>query len=218
MSGPDAVAKVLRAIPGYVTQFQKAFPGEPQPVTFENFARAVGAYERTLATPSRFDAWLQGDAKALTEQEQAGLSLFLDAGCAGCHQGEGVGGSMFQKFGLVLPVPLLKDTGRYEVTKVEADRFFFKVPSVRNVEKTAPYFHDASAQTLTEAIRMMGTHQLGRALEDAEVQSIVAFLKSLSGTPPKGSATPPALPPSGALPREKPGTTAERSPADAPRR
>ncbi len=197
MGGAEAVGTVLRSIPGYAALFQKAFPGDKEPITFENFARAIGAYERTLSTPSRFDAWLEGDAKALTDQEKAGLSLFLDTGCTTCHQGEGVGGSMFQKFGLVLPVPLLKDAGRYDVTKQEADRFFFKVPSLRNVEKTAPYFHDASAATLTEAIKVMGKHQLGKELGDAEVQSIIAFLKSLTGQASKEAITPPAPLPAG---------------------
>lgn len=199
MATADAATaeKILRSIPGYAPMFAKAFPGEKEPVTFDNFAKAVGAYERTLATPSRFDAFLKGDAKALTDAEKAGLTAFMDTGCTACHMGEGVGGGMYQKFGLVSPVPGLKDEGRFAVTKKDADKFFFKVPSLRNIEKTAPYFHDSSAKTLEDAITVMAKHQLGKDLKKEEVASIATFLKALTGEAPKAALVAPKLPPSG---------------------
>ena len=182
MGMPDAdyVVKVLKGIPGYAPLFRAAFPGEPDPITYDNVARAIGAFERRLVTPSRFDDFLNGRTDALTDAEVAGLSTFLETGCPTCHMTATVGGKMFQKIGLVHPYPTA-DLGRYEVTKNEADKYFFKVPSLRNVAKTGPYFHDGSVKTLPEAVRKMAWHQLGKQLSDADVQSIVVFLGSLTG-------------------------------------
>jgi cytochrome c peroxidase len=199
MALPDAATaeKVLKSIPGYAPLFAKAFPGEADSVTFENFAKAVGAFERTLSTPSRFDAFLNGDEKALNASELQGLTKFMELGCISCHQGEGVGGSMYQRLGYALPVAQLKDQGRFEATKKEADRFFFRVPSLRNVAKTAPYLHDGSIATLPEMVKYMAKYQLNRELSDDDVKSLVTFLNSLTGTLPKAAIAKPNLPPSG---------------------
>lgn len=194
MKGAGAVEKRLSAIPGYVAAFKKAFPGEKNPVTFDNFAKAIGAFERKLVTPSPWDQFLAGNAKALTDKEKQGFRTFVETGCPTCHTGVYVGGSMFQKLGLVKPWPDQKDQGRFKVTKKDQDRMMFKVPSLRNVAETAPYFHDASAKTLEQAVRMMAEHQLGKKLDDAQVASIVAWLKSLTGTIPEAYIKKPALP------------------------
>lgn len=195
MAMPDAAAveAVLRAIPGYVTAFAAAFPGESEPVTLDNAARAIGAFERGLVTPSAFDRFLDGDATALNAQQLAGLQVFLESGCGACHNGVAIGGGMFQKLGLVKPFETA-DVGRAETTKNEADRFFFKVPSLRNIEKTAPYFHDGKVADLDGAVRLMAEHQLGKTLSDTQVAAIRSFLGSLTGTIPAEYIAPPQLP------------------------
>ncbi len=198
MKDPAAVDTVLRSIPGYAPLFAKAFPGEKDPVGFDNAAKAIGAFERTLVTPSRFDRFLAGDEKALTEPEQKGLETFISAGCVTCHNGEGVGGGSFMKLGLARPVEGLKDNGRFDVTHDEADRFVFRVPSLRNVEKTGPYLHDGSLGTLKETVGFMSLHQLGRPLTVDQTQSIVTFLGALTGPlPPKALIAPPRPLPKG---------------------
>lgn len=179
----EAVARI-KAKPAYADKFEKAFPGEKDPITYNNMGKAIGAFERTLLTPSRFDQYLGGKLSALTAAEKAGLKTFLDSGCVACHSGALLGGHMYQKLGLVKPYRT-KDLGRFEVTKNEADKYFFKVPSLRNVAKTGPYFHDGSVKTLGEAVKLMGAHQLGRDLSDADVNSIVTFLGSLTADLPK---------------------------------
>lgn len=195
-----AAAKVegtLRSIPGYVELFKKVFPEVPQPVTLANAAAAIGAFERKLVTPSRWDKFLAGDPAAMTDDELVGFGKFLSAGCNACHMGTLLGGGMFQKAGLVKPWPSETDAGRFDVTKQDTDRMLFKVPSLRNVEKTAPYFHDGSAATLEDAIRTMGRHQLGLELPDADIASVATFLKALTGTIPQDYVKAPDLPPSG---------------------
>ena len=184
MGMPDAeyVLKVLNSIPGYQTLFAKAFPGEKDPISYDNFGRAIGAFERRLTTPSPFDAFLGGQLDALSAEQVAGLAMFMDVGCPTCHMGPTVGGLMFQKLGAVNPYETA-DTGRQEVTKKESDKHFFKVPSLRNSAETGPWFHDGSVTSLDEAIRLMAWHQLGKKLEPADVASIAAFLKSLTGKP-----------------------------------
>ena len=196
MPDPTRVLATLQSIPGYLPLFQAAFPGEATPITYDNVGKAIGAFERKLSTPSRWDNFLKGDDKALTGAEKAGLQTFVETGCPTCHQGALVGGSMFQKAGLVKPWPNLKDEGRFAVTKTDADRMFFKVPSLRNITQTAPYFHDGSVATLPEAIKLMARHQLGKELDDAKVQSIAAFLDALTGELPKDLIAAPTLPPS----------------------
>ena len=193
-----AIETVLRSIPGYAPIFKKAFPDDKEPVTAANAAKAIGAFERTLVTPSRFDKFLGGEATALTEEEKAGLAKFLDVGCATCHQGKFVGGSQFEKLGKAKPwTGKTDDVGHMKVTKDEAEKLVFKVPSLRNIEKTAPYFHDGSIATLDEAVKLMARHQLGKELSDGDVKSIVTFLKSLTGDLPKDRIAKPELPPSG---------------------
>jgi cytochrome c peroxidase len=198
MAMPDgaAVVRVVKSMPEYVEAFRAAFPAAKDPVTFENVGRAIGAFERGLTTPSRWDDFLQGNKAALSEAEIDGFKAFTNLGCMVCHTGELIGGSMYQKVGAVVPWPNQTDPGRYVVTKNEADRMMFRVPTLRNVARTAPYFHDGSAKTLPDAVRMMGKHQLGIDLKDAETTSIVAWLESLTGALPTAYIEPPALPPS----------------------
>jgi len=196
MAMPDApaVVTVLQKIPGYVTAFHAAFPEDPSPVTYDNVARAIGAFERKLTTPSRWDKYLEGNRAALSEPELKGLKLFTDLGCMTCHTGEFVGGSMFQKVGVAAPWPKQADQGRYEVTKLDSDRMIFKVPSLRDVAKTGPYFHDGSVKTLEEAVTLMGRHQIGEELGADDVTSIVTWLNSLTGELPTKYIQPPRLP------------------------
>jgi len=198
------VVERIKSIPEYVELFKKAFPEEKDPITYENIAKAIAAFERTLLTPSRFDKFLQGDLNALTKEEKEGLKTFIEVGCITCHRGKGVGGDMFQKFGLVKPYyEVIKykdkkqiDVGRYAITKNEGDKYVFKVPSLRNVTRTYPYFHDGSVWSLEEAVKIMAEIQLGRKLTDDEVKKIVAFLKSLEGEIPEDALELPVLPPS----------------------
>ena len=194
MPSAQAVERVIKSIPGYGEPFKQAFPGEQNPVTFDNVARAIAAFERRLTTPSRWDRYLSGDKQALTASEVDGLKLFTNIGCMVCHTGEVLGGNSYQRVGAVEPWPSQKDAGRYEVTKLETDRMLFKVPGLRNIAKTAPYFHDGSAQTLPDAVKMMGRHQLGLDLQKREVDAIVTWLNSLTGDLPTAYIAAPELP------------------------
>lgn len=200
-----AVVDRVTGIAGYAPQFEAAFPNEPRPISAQNIAKAIGAFERTLMTPSPFDAYLAGGREALSPTARAGLAKFINTGCVTCHNGVGVGGGMYQKFGVVEdywkatgsdPV----DKGRADVTKDPADLYVFRVASLRNVAMTPPYFHDGSVATLPEAVKVMARVQLGVALGDADVREIVAFLKSLTGELPADFATAPSLPPGAVVP------------------
>ena len=179
----------LRELP-YASAFADAFPGQADPVTFDNAAAAIAAFERTLVSTSRFDEWLRGDETALTPSEQRGLDRFIDLGCTACHVGPGVGGGRFVKSGVVNPYPHEADEGRFAVTGREVDRFVFKVPSLRNAMLTAPYFHDGKVATLAEAVDLMAYMQLGRKLGDDEIREILEFISALSDRP-RTTATPP---------------------------
>lgn len=196
MAMPDQkrVLAVLKSMPEYVAAFQKAFPGEKDPVSYNNVGKAIGAFERKLVTAGRWDKFLGGDSSALTAEEKAGLATFLNSGCQNCHTGAYLGGSMFQKLGVAKPWDKPGDPGRFAVTSQESDRMVFKVPSLRNIEKTAPYFHDGSIATLEEATMRMADHQLARQLTNDEVKSIVTFLKSLTGELPGDYIKKPELP------------------------
>jgi len=194
MPSGDAVVARLAAIPGYVAAFSAAFPGDAKPLTYEHVGSAIGAFERKLVTPSRWDRYLAGDHTALTSEEAAGFKVFTDIGCMTCHTGELVGGSMFQKVGVQRAWPNQTDQGRINVTKAPSDAMLFKVPSLRNVAKTAPYFHDGSAKTLPEAVKMMAQYQLAEDLSDDDINSIIAWLGALTGDLPKDYITPPTLP------------------------
>ncbi len=198
---PDnaSVEKVLKGMKEYVTLFKAAFPQDKDPVTVENFAKAVGAFERTLMSPAPFDDFLQGNAKALTDQQKRGLSTLLDTGCMTCHFSPYLGGQLYQKFGVFEPYQKYTksaqvDEGRFAVTKNEADKFVFKVPVLRNVAMTPPYFHDGSVDRLVDAVTIMAKIQLGRDLTAAQADDITAFLHSLTGKIPASLLNAPVLP------------------------
>ncbi|HKU98621.1 MAG TPA: cytochrome c peroxidase [Vineibacter sp.] len=206
---PDekAVLDRLAAIPGYAPLFKAAFPDEPDPVSALNIASAIGAYERTLMTPAPFDAYLTGDIQALGPSARAGLDTFISTGCVACHNGVGVGGSQYRKFGMLEDYWMatnsrIVDKGRIEVTKDSDDLYVFRVPSLRNVARTPPYFHDGSVFSLRDAVRIMARIQLGVELAETDVSDIVVFLESLTGELPATFSTVPALP-SGAVAPEK---------------
>lgn len=179
MPNAAAVEAVLRAAPEYRDPFAAAFPGETEPMSLRNTARALAAFERTLRTRDRFDDFLKGDLDALSHREAAGLQLFLKTGCTTCHNSPTIGANQYQLLGLVKAWET-KDEGRFAVTKNEEDRRKFKVPSLRNSVSTGPYFHDGSVDRLDEAVKKMAWHQLGKELTDDEIASIVAFLGALA--------------------------------------
>ncbi|WP_417913409.1 cytochrome-c peroxidase [Candidatus Electronema sp. TJ] len=185
---------VVKSIPGYVTEFKQVYGDDS--INIDRMTDAIAEFEKTLVTPnSRFDKWLLGDAKALTDQELAGYKLFKESGCVSCHYGTSVGGGTFHKMGMVEEYKTSSPAeGRKAVTGKDEDRLMFKVPNLRNVELTYPYFHDGEAATLSKAVETMGRLQLGKKLTDEENAQIVAFLKSLTGEQP--SFTLPILPPS----------------------
>ncbi|MHB8077998.1 MAG: cytochrome-c peroxidase [Candidatus Krumholzibacteriia bacterium] len=194
-----AVAKVLKGMKGYVALFQAAFPNDQDPVTADNFGLAVGAFERTLVTPAPFDDFMRGDAAALAAQQQRGLGTFLDTGCMACHMGPYVGGQLYQKFGVFEPYAKYTrsqpvDEGRFAVTRSPADMFVFKVPVLRNVAETPPYFHDGSVDRLADAVTIMARIQLAKDLTPAQAGDVVAFLASLTGRIPDALLTVPVLP------------------------
>lgn len=196
MPSEQAVIALLKSVPGYAPLFKAAFPERREPITYDGMADAIGAFERRLITPGRFDRFLQGDLAALRAAEQAGLAEFMSTGCTACHNGAAVGGASFQKLGAVKPYDT-KDVGREKVTKNAADRFVFRVPSLRNIARTGPWFHDGSVETLDEAIALMARHQLGRELTAQQIASIASFLGSLTGEIPTTYVAKPELPKSG---------------------
>ncbi len=180
----------LAGIEEYQAAFAEVFPKEKNPIKYSNVQKAIAAFERKLVTPSPFDAYLAGDDKALTDAEKAGLDKFISVGCIACHSGNLLGGTMYQKFGTFSNYweatgsdPI--DEGRFEVTQNEADKYMFKVPSLRNIAGTFPYFHDGSVKDLGESVKIMAKLQLNKELSEEEVKSIVAFLNSLTGEVPK---------------------------------
>ncbi|HGY57104.1 MAG TPA: cytochrome-c peroxidase [Caldithrix abyssi] len=182
MAMPDsnAVVKKLKASAEYKDLFAKAFPNSKDPVTYDNMAEAIAAFERTLITRDRFDDFLKGDLKALSNDEAEGLDLFIKKACITCHTGELLGGNMYQKMGLIKPYSDTEDTGRHRVTGNDADKFMFKVPTMRNVALTAPYFHDGKVESLREAIKIMADIQLGQQLTNLEALKIEKFLNALT--------------------------------------
>jgi len=180
----------------YAAAFRGAYPSEAEPLNAKNYGRAIAAYQSSLTTPAPFDRFLAGDDAALTAAQKQGLKDFVAAGCSGCHNGTLLGGSQFMKFGLVKDYwvetgAAKPDVGRYSMTKKDEDKYVFRVPMLRNVAKTAPYFHDGSVEALPRAVKVMAAVQLGRSLDEATVASIVAFLESLSGEVPAHYAAPP---------------------------
>ncbi|MFV1983735.1 MAG: cytochrome-c peroxidase [Thiohalomonadales bacterium] len=193
-SSHKAVISVLKSMPEYEEMFLKVYGTNK--VTQDRITGAIAAFEETLTTPnSKFDRWLRGDDKVLTSNEEQGYQLFKSKGCITCHNGIGVGGGSFQKFGVVKPYRKdMANLGRFSQTKKESDKFVFKVPLLRNIELTAPYFHDGSTWDLNEAVDIMAEFQLGVKLSRNENKNIVAFLKTLTGEQPK--IIYPILPPS----------------------
>src|SRR3954469_12919285 len=180
---------------GYAPAFHAAYPEDGDALTPARYARAIAAYEATLSTPAPFDRYLAGDDSALDARQQAGLRSFIELGCSGCHNGALVGGRLFMKFGKKKDYWLetgskKPDVGRFAMTKQEQDRYVFRVPMLRNVARTAPYFHDGSVAKLDQAVRVMASVQLGQQPDDATVASIVAFLESLTGDIPAHYAPP----------------------------
>jgi cytochrome c peroxidase len=194
MPSHGVAVDVLKSMPEYVALFQASFPNDKDPVTYDNMAMAIGAFERGLVTPSRWDGFLAGNQAALTDAERAGFNTFAAVGCQWCHNGPYVGGAAYQKLGVMKPWPDQKDTGRYQVTKEDIDMMVFKVPSLRNINKTGPYFHDGSVATLDQAIRNMAVHQRGTQLTDAQVKSIERWMGSLTGQIPTSYIKSPILP------------------------
>jgi cytochrome c peroxidase len=191
MPNSATVIRRLRAAPEYQAAFAAAFPGELDPITYDNVGHAIGAFERRLVTPSRWDRFLRGDSTALTNEEKAGFNTFVRAGCAACHNGIYVGGTQYQRAGLVKQWPDSSDPGRMAVTGDARDRMVFKVPSLRNIERTGPYFHNGMTPSLDTAVTIMADRQLSRKLTPVEVQQITAWLRALTGTLPERYITPP---------------------------
>ncbi|MFI0395439.1 cytochrome-c peroxidase [Paracoccus jiaweipingae] len=194
---PDHLVKTLKSMPGYVEAFQAAFPGDNDPVNFDNFAFAIEQFEATLITPhSAFDRFLNGDDAALTDQEKRGLQAFMDTGCTACHSGINIGGQDYYPFGLVrkpgADVLPENDPGRFSVTQTADDEYVFRAAPLRNVALTAPYFHSGQVWDLRQAVQIMSDSQLGTELADEQVDDIVAFLHTLTGDQPQ--ITHPILP------------------------
>ena len=186
----EFIVERLSDIEEYKELFAKAFPEEEKSITYKNLQKAIGAFERKLITPSKFDDYLAGNDEALNEQEKRGLETFMTTGCITCHSGNALGGQLIQKFGLFgnyweYTKSDRIDDGRFEVTQNETDKYFFKTPSLRNVEKTFPYFHDGSVEKLDESVKIMAKLQLNKELSDEETNDIVAFLKTLTGDVPQ---------------------------------
>ncbi len=196
MPSEKFVVEVLDSIPEYRQMFAKAFPGEKNPVTIDNATLAIGAFERKLMTPSRWDAFLKGDKAALTDEEKLGFLKFSSAGCPACHNGALLGGNSFKKLGVAKKWPDAHDSGLARISKKSSDRFVFKVPSLRNINQTGPYFHNGSVPTLDAAITAMAEYQLGEPLTPADVKLVATWLGSLTGPLPTDYIREPKLPPS----------------------
>jgi cytochrome c peroxidase len=177
----DEVIKKLKASPTYRAKFESIYSDG---VNETNLADAIAEFEKALITPNaKFDRFLRGEIK-LSANEKEGYKLFNNLGCTACHNGINIGGNMFQRIGILRKPFDTKNLGRYNVTKRSRDKYKFKVPSLRNVTLSAPYFHNGSVQELTKAVKMMGEYQLGVKLNDTQVNRIYDFLKTLEGQRP----------------------------------
>lgn len=189
-SSPEHVIAVLDSMFDYQDRFKAAFPNQAKPVSFENVAKAIEAFEATLITPaSRFDQFLEGNTKALNKREQRGLQWFIEKGCVACHNGVNLGGHAYYPFGVVerpgaeiLPP---QDKGRFSVTNTANDEYVFRSPQLRNIALTAPYFHSGKVWSLEQAVAIMGTSQLGDKLSQDEIDAITAFMYTLTGETPR---------------------------------
>jgi cytochrome c peroxidase len=194
MPNEERILEVLRSIPEYVAAFKAAFPDAAEPISIENFGNAVGAFERGLVTPSRWDKFRSGDSGAISQAELFGFQTFSQVGCPECHSGTLVGGGILETLGRSRPWPNQQDTGREQATHDKSQRMRFKTASLRNIEKTGPYFHDASSTTLDDAVRRMAKHQLGVELKPEQTTAIVSWLKTLTGEIDKTYIAEPELP------------------------
>jgi cytochrome c peroxidase len=195
MPNEQAVVDALSVVPRYVEMFRAAFPNDERPISLKNVGEAIGAFERGLVTTSRWDRFVSGDRAALTQNEKKGLSVFMQRGCIACHMGPEVGGASFQKVGVMYPWPNQIDQGRAGITHFPADRMVFKVPSLKNIAETAPYFHDGSTTTLETAIQLMGHYELGIELSPEEISAVAAWMRSMTGQPDPTYIAVPQLPP-----------------------
>lgn len=197
MASEDSVVAVIKSIPGYESLFKAAFPGDPDPFTYKNIGMAIGAFERGLMTPGPFDEFLKGNITAIGPDALKGLQLFIDAGCTNCHVGPTLGGTMYQKLGSAKKYET-RDEGRGKITGNPDDKHSFKVPSLRNINHTAPYLHDGSAATLDDVLNIMAEYQTAKGkLDDDERAAIKAFLSTLDGTIDPAYIAKPELPESG---------------------
>jgi cytochrome c peroxidase len=201
MGMPDEklVMSRLASNEGYKKMFEAAFPGDKQPVSFTNMRNSIAAFERTLLTPGKFDKFLGGDLTALNEQELKGCKVFIETGCTACHMGPLLGGNMFQKYPLFgthidLTGSTVDDFGKMAATKTEADKYFFKVPSLRNIAETWPYLHDGSVKELDKTVQIMAKGQLNKELTPEQTSDITAFMKALTGEVPAEAKVVPAMP------------------------
>jgi cytochrome c peroxidase len=186
---PESAMKTIKSMPEYIAMFKQAFPDEKNPVTFDNMAKAIEAFEATLITPnSLFDQYLKGDSAALTAEEKEGLKIFMDKKCSNCHGGINMGGQGYYPFGVVeRPQEEITagDVGRFQVTRAKSDEYVFKSPSLRNIVLTPPYYHSGRVWDLKEAVAIMSSVQLGINLSKSDIDKLVAFLKTTTGVQPK---------------------------------
>jgi len=201
MSMPDEKEVMARLTKneGYKKMFEAAFPDDKQPVSFTNMRNSIAAFERTLLTPSKFDKFLGGDLSVLNDQELKGCKAFIEAGCTACHMGPLLGGNMFQKYPLFgthkeLTGSTVDDFGKMAATKTEADKYFFKVPSLRNIVETWPYLHDGSVKELDKTVQIMAKGQLNKELTPEQTSEITAFMKALTGEVPADAKVVPVMP------------------------
>lgn len=190
MPSEKIVVERLSKIEEYKKLFAQVFPNEENPISYKNIQKAIGAFERKLITPSRFDDFIAGNNDALSDVEKDGLQIFISTGCVACHSGNVLGGNIYQKFGIYDDYwkhtnSKIIDEGKFQVTKIENDKYIFKSPSLRNIEKTYPYFHDGSVNDLKEAVTIMAKVQLNKELSESDLNALVAFLNSLTGELPK---------------------------------
>ena len=191
-TGPEQVMTAVRSNPQYVHDLKQAFPNDANAVSFQNVTASIASFENGLQTPSRWDRYLQGDTNALTAEEKHGLQVYLRTGCEACHAGKDMGGNSYEQLGAANRWADRSDPGRAQTTKQSRDTMFFKVPSLRNVDQTGPYFHDGHVKTLEEAVRLMGEHEAGTELSDSDIHAIVTFLHALTGPIPSQYIQPPA--------------------------
>ena len=205
--GEGFAVERIASMPEYVAWFERAFPDESEPLTYANIANAIGAFERTLTTPDRFDDFLRGDATALSDKELGGLQVFINEGCVGCHAGPALGGDVMARFGIVeayweatreyitIDQPTMPmDVGRFAVTQNRDDLYVFKTPSLRNITRTYPYFHDGSVWNLRDATQIMARVQLGREIDEEDLDKLMAFYQTLEGEIPEHALRLPVLP------------------------